>query len=265
MSFELAERTLVDRRNGLFGWAAGLTLYVVLIVSLFPTVRDSASLSAAFDEYPDVLKELLGGEDALDLTSGAGFLQAELFSLMLPLLLAVVAIGIGAAIATDEESGFLGLVLSTPVSRSRLILERAATITISVTALTGVVMIVLLIAEPIVDLGLGTSNLFATGAAIAVLVILHGLIALSWGAATGNRGAAIGVATAAFVAGYVISAFSALISWLEPAEIFSPYHLALGSNPLRSGWASWQLLALIGACFAMTAAAITVFERRDLS
>ena len=264
MSLEITERTVLDRRNGLLGWSVGLIAYVVLLASLFPTIRDSAGFAEAMEDYPDALKELLGGDAALDITSGPGFLNAELYTLMLPLLLVVVAIGMGASLASDQQRSMTDLILATHVSRRRLIAERCVAMAVALTGLAALVVASILVAEPIVSLEVSTSNLLAATVAVGLLVLLHGLVALGVAAATGSRGTAIGVATALFAAGYVATIFGGLISWLEPTRALSPYHHALGSNPLVNGWALGHLAILAGACAVTGAATVAVFEQRDL-
>ena len=115
---ELFRRGLTDHRRALAGWCVGVVLYVVLIAAIFPSIRDSPELSDLLDNYPEALKSLLGLTGAVDITRGAGFVDTELFSLMLPLLAIVLAIGSGArTIAGEEDAGRLELVLSYPVSR----------------------------------------------------------------------------------------------------------------------------------------------------
>ena len=60
-----------------------------------------------------------------DITSGAGYLDAELLSLMLPLLVIVLAIGSGArTYAGEEEGGRLELVFSYPLRRRNAVLAK---------------------------------------------------------------------------------------------------------------------------------------------
>ena len=100
MPAELARRSLSDHRRSFLFWVLGVGCYVVLIVVVWPTVRDSAQLSQAFADYPDTLKELFGGEASFDFTTSAGYLNAELFSLMYPLFLSIFAIGLSQKVAS---------------------------------------------------------------------------------------------------------------------------------------------------------------------
>jgi ABC-2 type transport system permease protein len=115
MAVELARRGLLDHRRALAGWCLGVTGYEALVCSIFPSIKGSADFEKLVQHYPDALKSLLGIGQGGSITSGAGFVDAELFSLMLPLFVLVLAIGSGArAFAGEEESGRLELILPTP-------------------------------------------------------------------------------------------------------------------------------------------------------
>ena len=56
------------------------------------------------------MKEFFGGAAAFDYTRPGGFLNTQLFSLILPLLIAIFAIGYGAStLAGEQQSGTLDL------------------------------------------------------------------------------------------------------------------------------------------------------------
>ena len=79
------------------------------------------------DDYPDAFKAFFGLGDNVDYTSAIGYLNGELFSFMVPLLLLIAAIGAGArATAGEEERGTLELLLANPISRRRLVLDKLA-------------------------------------------------------------------------------------------------------------------------------------------
>ena len=104
---------------------------VALMVSVYPTVHANPALNRLVQQYPDALKAFIGFGGEVDYLSPAGYLGSELFSFMVPLLLLVAAIGAGArAIAGEEEAGTLELLLSCPVSRRRVVLEKLAALAI---------------------------------------------------------------------------------------------------------------------------------------
>ena len=72
---------------------------------------------------PESMKSLFGMGGGLDPFSPLGYLASQIYSLMLPLLLLVAAIGFGAGLAGDEEHGLLEMTLGATVSRTRVVLS----------------------------------------------------------------------------------------------------------------------------------------------
>ena len=97
----LTLRTLRDRWRSTFGWGLGLVLIGIMQLAVYPSVATSSEGMQAFvDQWPDALKEAF----SLDAyTTGAGFLNAEMFSMMVPLVLIAIACT-GAAAATAGAS-----------------------------------------------------------------------------------------------------------------------------------------------------------------
>src|SRR5579862_1437780 len=83
MAVELLRRGVIDRLRSLAFWCAGVAGYIVLVSAIFPSLKGSADLDKLLKDYPDALKQLLGISGSGSLSSGAGFLDAELFGLML--------------------------------------------------------------------------------------------------------------------------------------------------------------------------------------
>lgn len=132
----IAPKSLRDARRGFLWWSLGLIGFVALIVSVYPTVHSNPSLNKLAQDYPQALKAFIAFGGQVDYTTPAGYLGIELFSLMVPLLLMIAAIGTGAgAIAGEEERGTLELLLANPVSRARVVLEKSAALALEIAAL----------------------------------------------------------------------------------------------------------------------------------
>ena len=117
-------KTLRDQRRTFLWWSAGLSAVNALIIILYPSVEDVPELDAIMESMPEALARLFMG-DVVNLTSPEGYLNSQLFILVLPLLFLVFTIGRGSgAIAGEEERGTLDLLLSLPVRRSQVVLEK---------------------------------------------------------------------------------------------------------------------------------------------
>jgi ABC-2 type transport system permease protein len=259
-------KTLVETRRALVWWTLGLVGMVALMIAVYPTVRDNPDLNALVEEYPEALKAFIAFGGDLDYVSAAGYLGSELFSFMVPLLLLVAAIGAGArATAGEEERGTLDLLLANPLSRRRLIVEKLAALVAEVVLLAAVLWLSLLIGVEVVGMRISAAHLAAATVSAALLAIAYGAVALLLGAATGRRSAAIGVATAAAVAAYVVNSLATLVDAIEPLKHVSPFYHYAASDPLRHGLALVHAGFLVALALSAGAASTIAFERRDLA
>lgn len=257
-------KALRDQRRALVGFGIGLVAYAGLIVSFFSTVQAEADRFAQLlDAYPPALKAAFGIES---LATGAGFLHAELFSAMLPILFLVYAIGRGSdLLAGEEERGQLELVAATPVTRRALTLQKAASLAAGLALLGLVLFLTILVGNAAFGLGVSAVNLAAAVAALVLLAAACGALAFAVGAATGRRGLAMAVATGVAVLAYLLDVVSRIVESASALKWVSLFHYYGGNEPLVNGPDGVGLAVLLVATLAFFAAALVAFERRDLS
>ena len=257
-------KSLRDVRRAFAWWSIGLAGYVVLIVGLWPAVRDNPALKDLTQSYPEELKAFFsfGG---FDISTAEGFLGTELYSLMVPLLLVVAAIGAGSrAIAGEEERGTLELLLGNPISRRRLVLEKAGALATELAGLAAVLFVTLMLATTAAGMDVSIGNLASATASALLLSLALGSLAFAIGGATGRRALAIGLSAAAGVAGYLINGLAPLVDAIHAIRWLSPwYHYAAG-DPLRTGLSADHALVLAGVAAVAVALAVAAFDRRDV-
>jgi len=234
----------------------GLMAVATLTGALFPAFGESLGKV----ELPEGVAELLGGGD---FTTIAGWLDSEIVSVYGPLVVAGSAIAAAAAtLAGEEERRILALVLAHPVSRTRLLLGKAAAIAVQVAALGVACWIGLLISVALAGGGIGPGRLAALAAHLAVLALAFGALALALGGVTGRRAVAAGGAAAVAVAMYLLNGLApATADWLQYLTLFHYYE---GHDPLRTGVDLSGLAVLAGVAAALLAVAATGFRGRDL-
>ena len=259
-------KSLRDLRRGFAWWTIGLVGYVALIVSVYPTIRDNPDLNALVESYPDALKAFIAFGGQLDFTSAAGYLGSELFSFMVPALFLVASVGSGAgSIAGEEDRGTLDLLLSAPLSRTRVALEKLAAMCVEVVGLGVVLWLALWVGARVFSMEISAGSLAAATTILVVLAIAYGAIAFMLGAATGRKGLAVGVTVALAVAAYLVNSLAELVSALEPFQRLSPfYHYAAG-DPLHQGLDPWHTLFLLAAGAAAATVGVVLFGRRDVA
>ena len=264
MPVELTFRGLLDSRRGIVGWCAGVVAYVAFVAAIFPSVESSPDFDELIESYPDVLKSLFGIEEGASITSGPGFVDVELFSFMLPLLVLVLAIGFGArTLAGEEDAGRLELLLAYPIRRRDAVLAKGVALACQVVVVAVAAGLTLLLLDPVVGLGLDLGRLVAAIAGLVALGLLHGWLALGVGAAVPNRALAIAIPAGLGVAGYLVNGLHDLAGWLDPLRFLSPFWL-VGSSPLQTGIDGLGTLVVLVAGLGALVAGSLLVERRDL-
>ncbi|HEY8452974.1 MAG: ABC transporter permease subunit [Micromonosporaceae bacterium] len=254
-------KNLRDQRRGLVGWSVGIVLLILLMSALWPSFGDIADLEAFLRNYPEAMREIFNLDE---FTTGRGYLNAEIYSALLPVLFLVYAIGRGARlIAGEEQAGTLDLLLMTRVSRVGLVLQQAAAVAAGTLVLGLVLMVAVVACSPVFDLGITVGDAATGSLAMVLLGVEFGWLALAVGAVTGRRVLAVAVPAALAVAAYLLYVAGRLVEAVEPWLPVSPFHQALEGGPLGAGLpAAYVWMPLAGA--VAVAASLPVFHRRDV-
>ena len=99
------------------------------------------------------------------------------------------------------------------------------------------------------DIDIGDLDVFAINVHMLAIVLFNGLLALAIGAATGNRGAALGVTIAVLVIGFLGAGLLPMLEWGKDWVKIFPWYYFNGSEPLYNG-VDWEHIAILGRCIA---------------
>ncbi len=259
-------KTLRDKRVALSWWSIGFFLYNFLIASLYPSIQDAAGeLEGYIEKLPDAFKAMfLSG--AGDITSPAGYLNAESFTLMIPVMLLIFGIGFGAAaVAGEEEAGTLDLLLSNPLPRWRVVVEKFFAMVVGMSVISLASWLSLFFGALLFDMDIGAGQLAAATVSGALLGLSFGAIALAVGCATGRKGFAIAVGVAVAVGSYLLNIMAKIVESLEPYEKFSLFYYNLNTDPLVKGLKIGDVAVFVGFAVVLLTFSIVLFQRRDLS
>jgi ABC-2 type transport system permease protein len=258
-------RALQDQKRPLAWWAAGWAFLALTSALLFPSVSGMPELTQMLEnDAPPLIKALLG--ELSNLQSPTGYLNARIFILMGPLLFIIFGVLAGSgAVAGEEERGTLDLLLSTPLSRTRLVLNKLASMLVGFAALGFVLWASLAVGASIVGMEIGLLELASAILANILLALVFSTLALVLGCATGKRGNSGGIAAGVAVLLYFVNTFGQLVNWLEPLRVITPFYHATIPDALTEGL-SWQNALLPFAVSALLVlAALLLFNRRDIA
>ena len=260
-------RLIADRRSGGKWWVLGMAFGVGSTMALWPTLRASDEIDKVVQDLPTSMRALIGIQEGIPLVSAAGYLQARLFSTLLPVLLLVFGIGLGArAVGGAEEDGTLQLTVTAPVPRRRLAGERLAASVVLMLGLAGVGVVTAIAVGAVVGVfdDLSVARLLMAAAAVSTFALLHLALAFAVGAAVGHRGPAIGVASAVAVGGYLLHGLSASAPALHDARALSPWWWLLDRNLLVQNPTFLALGLPVVLAVLLAYVGLLAFDRRDL-
>jgi ABC-2 type transport system permease protein len=258
-------KSLRDQRKPLLWWSIGLIAIAIFTMAFYPSIRDAPGLDDMFEQMPEVLRKVFLGAVA-DLTSPEGYLNSQLYVFFAPVLFLFFTIGRGSwAIAGEEQNGTLDLLLSYPVMRWRVVVDKFLAMTV---ATLGLVMTLWLgTVAGIVMVGMEISLLRVAEVTLSagLLGMAFGSLALAVGCATGKRSLSIGVASAVAVLAYFWNALAPSVDVLEPFRKVSPFYYYSGADPLTNGLDPGHVAVLVGITVVLLALGIVAFRRRDLA
>ncbi|MGK5518182.1 ABC transporter permease subunit [Micromonospora sp. URMC 107] len=255
-------KTLSDDRRVLAGWTVGATLAAIAYASFYPQIS-GGQMAEAVAGYPEALREAFRLDD---LTSAAGYLGSSVFGLILPLIAMFYGAATGArAIAGDEESGRLDLILAHPVSRTRLVLHRFGALSAGALVIAFAIFLGMLAIRGSAKLTDVTVTEFAAQCLnLALLGIVFGALAIGIGAATGRRGLVFTITAGTGVIAYALHTFAGQLG-ADSGRLLSPFHYYIGGEPLDNGMQWADASVLLGVALALVAVGTVWFNRRDLN
>ncbi len=242
--------SVYELRLGVIGWAVGTAILAFYLASVGRQTVDLIQGSPGFRAY---LTAVGRGDPYVALT---GFFW---FGIAL-LLLAVYAITQVARWSADDNEGRLEMILSAPVSRTRMVVERAVALVLRLAIIVGVSSAALYLGGAAANIHFDLGEL-----TVASLVLIpFGMTFAAIGAILASRAprATVAVLTAFTFLSYLITQLGPLLRWPDWALKLSVFNLY--GTPLTSGvdWPGlWIMTALTLVGFAVAA---LLMQRRDV-
>lgn len=258
-------RTLAVERRRAFGWMAGIALLVGVTTGTWPAIKDSTQqFSEVLQNMPPALTAFLG-QGIADF-SAAGLIGSRLFGTIGLAVFIGFAVSRGAgAIAGEEEEGTLEQLVTQPVSRTWVATARVTAAWTMLAALLLLQMVLLLVMMPIVGLDFAVPHVLGATIGLFLLASVFGSLAFAVGAATGRRGACVGVGAGAAAGMFILTGLGGLVSELQGLADLSPFSHYDGTVVLDQGLDIPAAATFLVVSVLLVAAGIVAFNRRDLS
>ncbi len=246
-------------------WMLGIFAFIFINLIFYPSFRDQAAeFEQTFQQIPETAKALLS--DTGDFLSPAGYLSSQVFYLMMPLLVGILAITLGASlIGKEEKEGTVELLLSRPISRGQLLAAKALVGILIVLAAGLLGTVTTAAMAKMVDLAVPTGNIMLAGAAATLLGLSFGAIALAITTLGRNaRAGSIGIATLYALGGYIVVSLSSSVEWLQwPSKLFI-YNYFHPGDMLEGNYSYTVFWVIAGLLLGAGIISYIAFRRRDI-
>jgi ABC-2 type transport system permease protein len=216
------------------------------------------------DQIPEAMYAFVGSSGG-NMSTPEGFYELETFGLMAPIAVMVVTVVIGArGLAGEEANRTMGLLLANPIKRSEVVVEKTYAMVIYAVAVGFATWAGVWIGSVLGGLGMSPGNIAAASLLATLVGLVFGAMALALSAATGRVKVAVFTTVGVAFVAYLINSIAILNETVAGAAAFTPFDYYLTSDPLNNGMDWGHGVVLVVAFVALVAAAVALFNRRDL-
>ncbi len=258
---EIVLRGVRAVRRSMWWWTVGVVAFILINLAFWPTLEDSDALDS-FEEMED----LLAAFGAQNITTPAGYLDGQVFALLVPLLLASMAITVVSALtAGDESAGRLELLHALPVGRSTIWLGRWFASLAMLLVVAAISLAATLLALPIFSLTeADVGRVIGAMVGCVLLAAFHAAVAYAAAAFGATRPLAVGISIVVLVAGYVAAFVLPIAESLSGARRWSPWYWSLGEQPVSNGVPVGWMVVVALLTVGLVAIGTAAVERRDI-
>jgi ABC-2 type transport system permease protein len=256
-------KTVRDRRRAVVWWTVGMFGYILFLDGFWPFIDDQRE--ELINAFPPQLLAIFGVDSGGDLFSPSGYLNSRSFGWVVPVVFSLYAASIGArAIAGEEEDNTIDLLASTPISRARLVWEKWLALVTVMSALGVALLAALILGDAVFGLEITVGHYAAATISAVLLAVVIGSLALALGAGGLSRGAAMGIAAAVTVTGFLLNSLGSAVPELATARKVSPFYYYDSHKPLDNGLDPAHASVLAGLALVAAGAGVMGIRRRDL-
>ncbi len=253
-------KTVFEKRWSMAVWFIGLFATTVLIMLIFPTLRDT--LGKALNDVPDSIKGILG--DAQTYQRINGFIDIQVLAQMVFMTIIYGVILFTGVLAGDENDGTLQTLLAHPVSRTRVYVEKLAGASLLLAIVNSSVFFGILIGAQIIGESVDVVRVALACVMLYLVTFVFGVIGFAIGAVTGKRGFAGAIAGALAFFSYLITNLAPTVKMLEGVNKFSPYEYFNKPTILDNGVQASDFMILVLISLTCIAVGYVGFTKRDI-
>lgn len=252
-------KSLRDQKWQVIGFGLALLAMAAIDVFIWPTYRTTVEQM----KLPEAVQAFFGSD--LNYATAAGFISAEFFS-WIPILLIVYAViqGTG-AVAGEESSGTIDLLMAQPLSRAGMVTQKCVAAVVGTFLIIGIGYLGFLGSIPFVSIDISLGDAALASINMVPISLLFFALSLWLGVVAPNRAYAAGGAVAFATAAYFANSLATGVEALHWLRYTSPFYYYGAGLPLVRGLNWPHVGLLLGVSLAFAGSAVRAFMRRDIS
>ena len=250
-------KSLRDYRIPVLCWGLGLGFLML--------IEFAASTPAIVSAYASIAPSLRFLGDTVAINTPEGYVTSRLMELFLPLAMCIWPLLVGARLVRgEEERGIMDVLLASPLSRARLLLEKVVALVVALLVIGVLIGLGTAAGEAALKIhaDLGRALLAALNASL--LAFFFAAVALLISQFTQNRGAAAGWSAGLMILAFLLDATGRTVdgTW---AKYLSPFYYYNLNRPLIPGFDDAPLAALLlgGLSILFLVVSLALFAQRD--
>ena len=250
------------RLRGTAVMTLGFAVLVALYVWMFPSVSEGIDLDQYVASLPPALQQAFGLQS---LGTIEGFLAAELYAFGWVLLLGIYfAYAAASLVADDVDRGRMDMLLSLPVSRSKVVLEKFASVLVPLVVVNVVTPVVVYAAVLGIDESISVADLAMVHALSIPYLLATAGVGLLASVAFDRASVAQRVAAGGVFGLFLLDSVTAGtdVDWvgaLSPSRYYDPTAILVHSEYDLAGAG-----ILVAAAVVLVAASRAYFARKDI-
>lgn len=247
-------------------WGLGLGAMAVFVVGFAP-MFNAIDFVGMLEQMPPFLVKSLGvGDDISVLGTPEGMIAFGFFGKM-ALIFVVYPVVMGLrATSNDEAEGILDIVLSMPVQRTSILIEKFAAYLVTVLIIGMMITAGFALGTSLVDMDLDTGLLVTISLNLIPTLIFVLAFTILVGAIVGRKRLALGIITGFIIGSFMLQSIGGMLDGTtgEVIEGLSFFTYNSAASVLSSGVNMLHISGMLVLAVLMMGVSLVAFERRDV-
>ena len=248
-------------------WGVGLAAMALMVVLMVP-LFDMQDIKNLLETFPPIILAMVGiGKELEIFATSEGFVALGFFGKS-ALIFAVYPVVMGMRItANEEDAGTMDLLLSLPVARARLLIEKFLAYSVSIVGVVVLIYLGMQLGVSIAGIDLDVVRLAEVTFYLIPLMVFMMAVTMLIAVVVRRRSVALGIVTAFVIASYMLQAVGAMAEGTvaEPIGFISFLTYYNTGDILTQGFIWNHIAGFVILSAALLLASLYQYERRDIA